>query len=981
MTLAEWQGRLERHFGELRRERTATVGDKPLFALEHGLDTHELQSLTTDVRAQAIDAAPSFKTPLPWIVYAAELGYRYAGDEYWQTFEEETPGWVVHGDRYWIRDCYRMFHQKFGGAEPSGAWARHFSIICWPITHAILPRDLQRQLARILYELRHSFSAELFESPIRLGEFIAARSWNATSRFRNLAEEPQLVGQIAAALLLEGDRATRGLILPATLRKIGLDLDRERRAREWLRAARQSAQERAQIRGLAYGGGVSRGDGRPEQTRTEIAALGIEPRLVLRPKDPHGATWEASLEIPDLSALLLRFPGSSETLTNSRCTVAGAAGRPLARGRLLHGNQRVTLSRWPSVDEVLLKFDRDDRQLEYLLRTDCLLRPGPRWLFRIASDGLAYEVRSLRVRPGERYIVASTSAPFTVDEHVRGVQVDCEGVHGAIVNLPPALTADWEDTLRRLGLGQAKTIEVWPAGLAAEVWDGEGHGEWLASERPCLAVRSDHPIAGLVISMKSDADLPFELPTLSPGETVFVELPPLAVGLHTLCISTRSGTSGDLELLGDLEVVMRIREARPWSPGISAQGPIAVQIDPPSPTLEQLWEGHVDVKLQGPTCRQVKCVVSLYEAAHSNPTMTTSLPPVSLPTVPDEWRRHFARHFQEKREVQAAYDLARICQIDFSADELGDFSLRCEREFTPLRWIVRREGQHYLARLLDDSGDPNAPTIARFAFERPSTEETLAPSSSYTVPPTGGLYVARRGELTAAVIAAPIVRGLADLQCVPHVADGERSIDSVLRCLAIARMWGRAHLPGDLFSLMRQGAVLRALTGQVFRIIGGDTWAAAERSTNGGPNGLGELRRAISKRREDAALVTALETESDALVSADRERRLARLALLGINHRLLPRAGLRDATLFGDRRPVDSAGEDNPVWLTELALRLASDPADLEWWAGRHLRSGLVRLWDAPTLARAARFLVISTDRHLRSRVGPGELYAGWSWS
>jgi hypothetical protein len=266
--LTEWQGRLERHFGELRRERSAAVGDKPLFALEHGLDAYELQSLATDIRAHALSAAPSDETPLPWIVYAAELGYRYCGDDYWQTFEDETPGWTVHGDRYWIRECYRKFHRDFGGAHPSGAWARHFSIICWPITHAILPRDVQRQLARILYELRHSFSAELFESPTRLGEFIAAQSWNATSRFRNLAEEPLLVGQIAAALLLEGDLVSRGLILPATLRRIGQDLDRERRAREWLRSARQSAKERASVRGLAWGGNSGRVDGPPEQTRS-----------------------------------------------------------------------------------------------------------------------------------------------------------------------------------------------------------------------------------------------------------------------------------------------------------------------------------------------------------------------------------------------------------------------------------------------------------------------------------------------------------------------------------------------------------------------------------------------------------------------------------------------------------------------------------------------------------------------------------------
>ncbi|HEX9736136.1 MAG TPA: hypothetical protein VGG06_29600, partial [Thermoanaerobaculia bacterium] len=392
--LATWHRRLAQHFEQLCSARQAAGGNRPIFALEHGLDTSEVQAVSTAVQAHIAGHAPSHDHELVWIVYAAEIGYLYSGDEYWQTFEQKTPGWTAYGDRYWIRDRYRSFQKKYGGAEPSGAWAEHFSIICWPITHAILPRDLQRQLARALYELRHSFSAELFESPSRLGEFIAAGSWNATARFQNLAQEPHFVGQIAAALLLQGQFGTDSLIHPATLQRIGEDLDRERRAREWLRGARQFAQKRARIHGLALGRGTAPAH-RPDEARAEVAALGIEPRLVLRPKDPSGSSWDASLEIPDLSHLLFRFPKTRDILTGSRCVVAGASGRPLARGRCLHGAQRVTLSRWPRTDEVLLQFEQTDAQLEYLLRAECLLRPGPSWLFRIASDGLAYESRSL----------------------------------------------------------------------------------------------------------------------------------------------------------------------------------------------------------------------------------------------------------------------------------------------------------------------------------------------------------------------------------------------------------------------------------------------------------------------------------------------------------------------------------------------------------------------------------------------------------
>ena len=130
MDLASWQVRLQSHFEQLRRKRTASAGEKPLFGLEHGLCVEELESLKEAIRVQVADGSLSEDCPLPWVVYASEMGYQYSGDEYWQTFEENTPACEDYGDRHWIRTCFRNFHTKFGGARPSGPWAEHFCIIC-----------------------------------------------------------------------------------------------------------------------------------------------------------------------------------------------------------------------------------------------------------------------------------------------------------------------------------------------------------------------------------------------------------------------------------------------------------------------------------------------------------------------------------------------------------------------------------------------------------------------------------------------------------------------------------------------------------------------------------------------------------------------------------------------------------------------------------------------------------------------------------
>ena len=68
----------------------------PVFALEHGLGDADLDLLKNAVRSAVRQGfgATFRQWWLPFVVYAAESGYEYAGGEYWQTFEESTP-WLA----------------------------------------------------------------------------------------------------------------------------------------------------------------------------------------------------------------------------------------------------------------------------------------------------------------------------------------------------------------------------------------------------------------------------------------------------------------------------------------------------------------------------------------------------------------------------------------------------------------------------------------------------------------------------------------------------------------------------------------------------------------------------------------------------------------------------------------------------------------------------------------------------------------------
>ena len=94
MTLNRWEERLEKQFEGLHKTRLSSVGDNHLFALEHGLSEDDRAALEREICAYIKTAEPSDRHWLAWVVYAAELGYRYEGAEYWQTFESRTPaGW------------------------------------------------------------------------------------------------------------------------------------------------------------------------------------------------------------------------------------------------------------------------------------------------------------------------------------------------------------------------------------------------------------------------------------------------------------------------------------------------------------------------------------------------------------------------------------------------------------------------------------------------------------------------------------------------------------------------------------------------------------------------------------------------------------------------------------------------------------------------------------------------------------------------
>jgi hypothetical protein len=936
--------RLEAHFLTLHARRAPT--GSPTFALEHGLSIAELALLKERVAWSVKRGRVPGEHWLPLIVYASEIGYAYSGDEFWQTFEAVTPGWAEHGDRQLLRARFRRFMQSFGGAEPSGVWAQHFSIICWPITHAVLPTDLQRQLARLLFESRGALTSELLSNPAELGQHLAARSWHSSSRFQSFAQNTRLLGRVAAALLA-GEDERSVFLLDSTLERIVSDLSDEHQARSWLRSAKSAAAIvrthgfQAQQRGAPSGAWSSQ----------PLAPAG-DPQLMLS-DDSDG--WCAYLELADLSALSERLTETREDLANCRALVAGA-GRPLTRGRILYPGQQVRLSEWPSGDAPLLQLEGASKQTNRLLLDQCVLTPGPRWLFRLRDDEPASEVRGRTVRPAGQYVLVSEdqlSSP--VPSWISPAVIQTGGVFAYSVDVPPSLDSQTLDALRRVGVRAIGDVAIAPAGLPAALWDGEGRAEWLAGESPVLVISSSRTVTKSVWALDSHT-YPIEWPA---GQSdVLVGFKDLEVGTHELHIALDAADEVGTVAQGAFEIRIRSSRARPLSG--SLREALAILAAPVSPTLSELWNGDSAIEIVGPPGIEAELRIVLQDRLGVKLAQRSRA--LTLPVRPEEWPSLLHDLVLAHQPMRDAYGESEVCVLTVSHEQLGAVTLRCEREFTSLRWIASRDGAGPLVRLIDNTEEHNV-NVRFFEFATPDRAQAADLEEGSPLRwRAGGLAVAWAGTVSSAAILPPTVHGLDDLKVEPHLQPVARSLHGVLSLIKLADLWGNASRPADPFADHARFKVLRELARHIAGLIGGHRWRWIEARAAREDLSLDSaaLEKGVGEQPHQRALARDVTRWVEPLSSAAVPERVDALA---------------SALALHARN--DRFRSEDPRF-AEFLLRLASAPDSLAEVSEDELEADVQRVLDAPMLLRAARLLVLSIDA--RATSAAASTFAGWSW-
>lgn len=977
MNLKEFQTRLEQRFAGLAKDRTARGLGHSVFALEHGLADSELAQMQSLVRDRISKLGVLEREYwLPWIVYAAEAGYHYSGDEYWHTFAEETPGWD-NRYRHRIREWYERFKREYGGVRPSGDWAAHFSIIAWPINHAIIPQDLQRFLARVLYEARNDI-ALLLDDHERLGQRIAGWAHATSDRFRQFVAQHQLVGQIAAALLLAGEEDTSGLLSKDTLHRIKSDLEREISSRNWMKAARASVSQlrRFGLQAPNAGGrspsGSAQADGTLPGRRTPVV-----PQLLLEPRGAH--SWALCLETPDLTALFDENPSYRDRLSAVRCKVVGAKDGYFPRGYLC-APRRIQLRSLPPPAQPLVKFEQPVEGIDRIFNTEFVLRTLPARLFRISADNVGLEVKNPIVRPGGRYVLLTAPDQCPQTPPFESVTVECSGALAAEFTVRDAKSAAAvEPTLRKLSIHVDRWLAVRPVGLPLKLWDGQGAGRWLSTDEPLFELTSSLPIDEYKLTLGEEMPCVIAVPQAEMDRRVFIQLPKLAPGEYVLSISGRQSANPDFQPLGRLDI--GIDDPSIWVPGTS-RGILEAVVTPPAADLDDFWSGRASLQVFGPSSHAVTPVIELLDG-RDQALASHPIPALRLPIEPATWEAHFLRHAQRHPILERHFDAAATLRLVLKTPDLGEISLNFERRLQRLRWRIIGNNGVVRVQLIDHNAGtpprvsfmPCAAPAERLQLDSKAQDERFECAAA-------GMVVASLEADHDSLVVAPVSKTdmqLSDLRGVtPKIVAPKLEVKTVSEFLSVIEIWADARLPGSGIVAIQRNVVLRELHRSLFGALCGSAWQKAEV----------EAEAAVMRLAGQGA---STEEQAKAFF-----RRLARdLDRMSASQKFIDGL-LRDAPDFIDQDAMERVRHlvpflrpllpdfDVPL-VTQFSLRLASTPESVPRWAGKYLPSLLGNVIRRRWLLKATRFMALAVDQMAAVR---GEqpplrrvpIYGGWQW-
>lgn len=826
MMLAELQQRLEQQFAALHQERSRA--GYPVYVLEHGLDLAEIEGLSSLLSSSLREHRGLRRDYwLVWITIAAEIGYSFDGDEYWTTFAHRIPAWPEFGDRSIVRSWYTAFADRYGGLRPRGRWADHFSIIAWPIAHAILPRDLQVQFARHLYSLRHELGRA--GPTAAIGELLQERKGHGSSRFDNLLEQTELTTRLVLALRDEDVQADVAAIFRPTLARIVGDLERHQNSRDWLHEARRVLRD---TRTSTSSDLIRRGVGQSADGSV------TRPRgVALIARQSAEGQWRLGVAFPNIAYILARAGMQPTELNNVSLSLADRPDSVMPGRALLTMSERERpIAKLAGIlDRPLADLRPTRAAIAALMAQELRIAGSAPWVLRIQNDATARQVFGNHVRPGEDYIIVTVSP---LEEHVVQIlgMTRCPSdtdVTLYLLRLTDDLSVPELETLHRLKLGHVVRTRIEPVGLVPR-WEGSDDSSvWLPDEEIILSLHADGPVDEFIVSI--DGAGTTHVPCRA-GDGTIISLGRLPLGRHVVDVQTVwSATSSRDRKIETERVPFHVRAPAPWSDGIRDRAGFRAFLQPEDASLRRLLEARARISIHGPAGRAAAIDIQTFDASGA-PSRREELGRVTLPAKEHSVYQLLSKLNREPLSDQVA-GAPRI-DLGISMDELGRVPIKFEQQVQPLRWKLEKQADHSLALLVDEVGTDTVIAIHQYPISRPDIRIEVSRDDSLAgvrLDPPGALLTAKLyNKHYAAIVSVPgTIGSLAELAPRIELSVDPFTVNKVPRLTNLHRLWGRARTLGPLAPL-RRDAVLRSLEVAICACVCGETFAQDYRQVSEG---------------------------------------------------------------------------------------------------------------------------------------------------
>jgi hypothetical protein len=811
--LTDTIGRLQEHFEALHKARLEYNPALPVFALEHPLDPADVHTLMKDLRdTLRRDRAVVPDHALAWVVAASEAGYGFGGFEFWQSFDQRIPNWAEFGDRGALRAAFIQFCRQYHGAQPTGQWASHYTLICWPITHAILPLDLQLHLCQAIYVCRYQLAGLRDASAEHIGLVLEGTSPSYGTRFDEFLQEHALVGALVNRLLM-GDSEHDPSFRPETFNRILNDLHRVSAAREWLREA-----------GKLYNRRITIAVPREPNSSSHSNTSGVRRHLAdLRPTitlevDATG-TWVPSLAPPSLMGWAQQNPEIGRILDSLRYRVLGTDRARQGACLLATAPMQTVLRTFPPLDQPLIELMPRHEALSAAFDADCRL-PASRLLVFRENHGSATLLRKPELTSGETYLLATEDVTLMLGEPVACVDPMWQLRR---LKLPSALTAPLSAQLTAAGLSVRRTTRVRPWGLVPRNWDEGNEGEWIVGEPIVFVIERDHAFDAINICTDEQSSNFVECDAMADPTIVLTDL---SVGAHTLMVQTyerRASTSGtEWHELSRGESLIRVRTPAVWITGRIAPDALAIEAIPSRPMLDDLLKGDVVLTVDGVANEPVDISLEWLDGS-ATPAPSISILRQRAPIREGIWRQYLAATIRkiDASEIRLA---AQRAFIRIACESLGEQRIALGVSARPVRWSVRKQRVHLIC---DGSHMPNvimssfAEPAAVTEVERRTCERGLELTQS-------GLYLATDGDFRGGVVLGSPNRSSVGLRAI-----GEPIHLHLLRACVTNDLIGaierwEAAIPLNVYARTNQRRVINQMHDEVLRRIVGDRWMKLE---------------------------------------------------------------------------------------------------------------------------------------------------------